>query len=240
MAGLWKNDLPNQLNWMTGSQESRCRRASPWRAPPWSWASIDGPVFHQSPLKLGRSSALHILDTEIIPAEGEIDRFGQITFGRIQLVCTLLKLEHIINNSSNGPFCLTKDKTANLNHDVGAFQDSELLTCMPIYFSEKENIGLIIERSGGSRGEYRRIGRYNILFRNNKMDETWERDIIEAGRTGRLQAKRSSKRDENEWHKAFIAASQSDWMKQRIRADDYEATEGMTSSGIPQFRISLV
>ena len=240
LAGLWRNDLPSQLNWMTGSPKTQCRRASPWRAPSWSWASIDGPVFHQSPLKLDRSSALHILNTEVTPAEGEIDNFGQIIFGKIRLVCTLLKLKYIINSSSNDSFCLIKDKTANLYHDVGAFQDSELLTCMPIYLSGKQNIGLILERSGGSFVEYRRVGRYTIRYHNNVTDETWIKDVIEAGKTGKHRARISNEGDEDMWNKAFIAASKSDWMKQRIREDDYEAREGMTSDGIPRFRISLV
>ncbi|MCJ1401959.1 hypothetical protein MMC11_005176 [Xylographa trunciseda] len=240
LAGLWKNDLPGQLNWVTDSQKIQCRRASPWRAPSWSWASIDGPVFFRSPLKLDRSTALHILNTEVTPAEGEIDNYGQIIFGKIQLVCTLLKLKYFINSPSNDHFCLIKDKTANLYHDVEAFKDSRLLTCLPIYLSEQDNIGLILERSEGSRGEYRRVGKYTIRVHNNVKDKTWMKDILEAVHTGKNLVGGQNEGDEYMWNMAFIAASKSDWMNRRITEDDYEAREGMTSDGIPQFRISLV
>ena len=106
LAGLWENDLPNQLNWMTGSRSCQCRRPSVWRAPSWSWASIDGPVFHQSPLQLDRSSALHIVDTEIIPAEGENDNFGRIASGKIQIVCILAKLKYATSGSADENFLL--------------------------------------------------------------------------------------------------------------------------------------
>ena len=209
LAGLWKNDLPSQLNWMTGSRTTQCCRANPWRASSWSKASIDGPVFRQKPLRLDRSSALHILNAEVIPAKDEIDKFGQIIFGKIQLVCTLLKLHYIIDGPIDDPFCLIKDKTANLYHDVGAFQNCKLLTCMPIYLSETQCIGLILERSGGPCGEYFRVGRYNIRFHNNVTDEIWGKFVTQAAKTGKAPARRQSEEDEYMWHKAFIAASKS-------------------------------
>ncbi|KAH8799041.1 heterokaryon incompatibility protein-domain-containing protein [Xylogone sp. PMI_703] len=48
LAGLWSSDLPYGLLWQTSPNESlknyEPRRAINYRAPSWSWASIDGPV----------------------------------------------------------------------------------------------------------------------------------------------------------------------------------------------------
>jgi hypothetical protein len=48
LAGLWRSDLPNGLLWMSSTNENlnhfKPRRSINYRAPSWSWASIDGLV----------------------------------------------------------------------------------------------------------------------------------------------------------------------------------------------------
>jgi Heterokaryon incompatibility protein (HET) len=52
LAGLWRDDLPESLLWSTDpdfrrhnrDQEIEYRRPRAWRAPSWSWASVEGPV----------------------------------------------------------------------------------------------------------------------------------------------------------------------------------------------------
>lgn len=43
VAGLWRKDLINELRWSGGD-----KRATPYRAPTWSWASVDGAVAFRS------------------------------------------------------------------------------------------------------------------------------------------------------------------------------------------------
>lgn len=63
LAGLWKPILAHQLFWRA---EKNCTRQKEWRAPSWSWASIDGPV---------------LLD---IPAEQQIERVDKVLFDVLQ------------------------------------------------------------------------------------------------------------------------------------------------------------
>lgn len=46
LAGLWRRNLGIQILWQVGavSDGVRTRRSLIYRAPPWSWASVDGPV----------------------------------------------------------------------------------------------------------------------------------------------------------------------------------------------------
>ena len=141
---------------------------------------------------------------------------------------------------ADDPFSLVEDGNANLYHDVGAFQDGEMLTCMPIYLSEKQILGLVLARTVGPRGEYSRVGRYSIRFHSTVSDEVFRKDVIEAAKKGKAPTRDPIERDENKWHKTFIAASQSGWMQKRIEEDDYEIGAGVTSDNIPQFRITLV
>ena len=49
-AGLWRERLVTQLFWICDCDEQRLRpRPTPYRAPSWSWASLDGPVTQRFP-----------------------------------------------------------------------------------------------------------------------------------------------------------------------------------------------
>ncbi|KAL8738938.1 MAG: hypothetical protein Q9181_000350 [Wetmoreana brouardii] len=60
-AGLWESDMPSALLWRTLDlpyQNYPCQRPSNYRAPSWSWASVDGHVLYDSQmLKDVRSSS---------------------------------------------------------------------------------------------------------------------------------------------------------------------------------------
>ncbi len=44
VVGLWASDLPRGLLWFGSSESSGLDRVEPYRAPSWSWASVDGPI----------------------------------------------------------------------------------------------------------------------------------------------------------------------------------------------------
>ena len=50
LAGLWRADMPSALLWRTGTEHNfiDCSRPTDYRAPSWSWASIQGPVTYDS------------------------------------------------------------------------------------------------------------------------------------------------------------------------------------------------
>ena len=43
-AGLWRRDMVSQLIWSVYSSSDNSHRPAEYRAPSWSWASVDGPV----------------------------------------------------------------------------------------------------------------------------------------------------------------------------------------------------
>ena len=48
LAGLWKNDIHRQLLWHSQLLQERLRkRSTPYRAPTWSWASMDAVVYNE-------------------------------------------------------------------------------------------------------------------------------------------------------------------------------------------------
>ncbi len=109
VAGHWKEHLPFDLLWATGKGTSQtdpnnCTRSAAYRAPSWSWASIDGPIhfiwiFQGISSSDGPNGRFHftidtdaeVLDVAVDPAhEGRYSN-GQLSGGSISLSGRLRK-----------------------------------------------------------------------------------------------------------------------------------------------------
>jgi len=83
-AGLWSSHLPRGLGW--GKHQSAQKRPSQWRAPTWSWASVDGPVgfveadWHES------ENLADVIDVKCERLSK--DTTGQLKSGYLTLLCT--------------------------------------------------------------------------------------------------------------------------------------------------------
>lgn len=107
LAGHWEIDLIRQLAW-TGSNDSQ--RASTYRAPSWSWASVDAPIqdfkFLYDPPE-GTREAFHplaeVLNVEVEPLTD--DPMGQVVSGSLALWGHLIELEvqSLLNSRYGGP-----------------------------------------------------------------------------------------------------------------------------------------
>lgn len=87
LAGLWRNNLINGLLWKVNMGEqidgSPSRRTTVYRAPTWSWASIDGMVTQVLDSDLYGDDLVSILDASTDPVGS--DEYGQLKGGRITL-----------------------------------------------------------------------------------------------------------------------------------------------------------
>jgi hypothetical protein len=90
LAGLWSKSLARNLLWHVVG-DSVHTRSKVWRAPTWSWASMDGGVnyferFHHHVF----DSAVEIVDAQCTPLSA--DHFGQVSSGFILLTGRLVKV----------------------------------------------------------------------------------------------------------------------------------------------------
>ncbi|KAF2176880.1 HET-domain-containing protein [Zopfia rhizophila CBS 207.26] len=92
LAGLWDYDLLVGICWSSACKNQHTR-PSTYRAPSWSWASLDGPVtlrrFHLAP----RDTVIYyteLLDADITPAG--LDPFGPVTAGYLKLSAAMLEV----------------------------------------------------------------------------------------------------------------------------------------------------
>ena len=97
LAGLWSTDIVKHLCWKVVYQDSPGARPMKYRAPTWSWASIDGPITFQ---EVFSKSLLLIQDTQIELKRSDIV-FGEVISGWIFLKAIRLKPKEV---SADGRF----------------------------------------------------------------------------------------------------------------------------------------
>ncbi|KAI8964485.1 HET-domain-containing protein [Daldinia sp. FL1419] len=106
LAGLWKHHLPGALLWRT---KVPGRRPSSYRAPSWSWASLDGDIAELD----GATSpwSVQILKAETTPKGDDIT--GEITGGVLTVrgyICTGqdVELRKMLPRINDRPICLIR------------------------------------------------------------------------------------------------------------------------------------
>ncbi|KAK8219179.1 hypothetical protein M8818_000911 [Zalaria obscura] len=90
LAGLWRDILPYQLMWSTSSGD--CTSRDNERAPSWSWASINGPLFARTPTEHGAGSRLLATVLEATTKLTGDDAFGRVSAGEIRLEVPLCRV----------------------------------------------------------------------------------------------------------------------------------------------------
>ncbi|OAF62613.1 hypothetical protein VC83_00784 [Pseudogymnoascus destructans] len=104
LAGLWRDNLEEQLCWARPRlQSSIMRPRPPWRAPTWFWASIDGNVTWYARQKgILETAYAQVLDA--YTTKYGYDPFGQMTSGVIRVACSTMAAGYLVHPSeSNNP-----------------------------------------------------------------------------------------------------------------------------------------
>ncbi|KAG4437371.1 hypothetical protein IFR05_007135 [Cadophora sp. M221] len=99
LAGLWENSLRDDLLWGhwsidVGAKPARCRPES-YRAPTWSWASVDGNV--RWPLANGNGEGPYLVDIiEVQCKQDGEDLFGCVSSGFVKLRGGSKKIDRLV------------------------------------------------------------------------------------------------------------------------------------------------
>ncbi|KAL9619850.1 MAG: hypothetical protein Q9160_005590 [Pyrenula sp. 1 TL-2023] len=105
MAGLWKNNLLHDCMW-TSTNKERFNRPKTWRAPSWSWASVDSPVSF-SKVTVDAMEEAEVLDCEVEPRYSDAP-FGEVKSGRLRICGPLRtipreKIVELLQNQGMAP-----------------------------------------------------------------------------------------------------------------------------------------
>ncbi|KAK7212931.1 hypothetical protein V2G26_020109 [Clonostachys chloroleuca] len=172
LAGLWEGDLPSNMLWYVHSVGGKCCRSEKYRAPSWSWASLEAEEdvnFWHSPLR-GRV-LVEIEEASVTPLLN-IDVTEEVVDGHLRLKGSVFQAELSIHDTS------VRDKSGGLQIRVqgekldGTLFPDENITatstsvyCLPVWIATKPMekkegaVALILKPvEGKPRGWYSRLG----------------------------------------------------------------------------------
>ncbi|KAM3087016.1 hypothetical protein ACMFMG_001125 [Clarireedia jacksonii] len=203
LAGLWRKQVEEQLCWYICCKASR-RPA--WRAPTWSWASVDGQVLWH-PVQSGvlETKYAHVIDASTTPYG--YDSFGQVSGGMIRLACSAIAVGYITQTefSSESKFnenatvtLKTGDSTRNFPIMLDCLDDishdhSEAIHLVPILggksgaacIIENEKIyeikieGIVLQRKKDGTDKYGRIGSFGFYKNKVRWDESLIKELYD-------------------------------------------------------------
>ncbi|KFA73094.1 hypothetical protein S40288_02745 [Stachybotrys chartarum IBT 40288] len=103
LAGLWSTDMLRGLCWQGNDSEFPNSRPDQYRAPSWSWASIDGMIGHFSNLHVGDLAYVRNAHVDL---ESSMAPCGQVTGGWLHLRAIKLRLyQRVDQDHEHVTFC---------------------------------------------------------------------------------------------------------------------------------------
>jgi hypothetical protein len=167
-AGLWGRNLITQLFWIGPSNGRQLSpQPSPYRAPSWSWASLDGRIsliFYDEESYKKLETLINIIDCEIETATG--DTTGIVTGGTLKLSGWLASIQ-LRPDSENG-WCLFFNGTwwkdrPRLYINLDYMLPTSQLHCLPLFVDTHQSPQwsvscLLLGPTGDVKGQFRRVG----------------------------------------------------------------------------------
>jgi hypothetical protein len=189
VAGMWRKDLELQLCWFKVASSWRGQIVISYRAPTWSWASLDCQVklWGQGPEP--EDVWIRVLDVQLQHLDS--DPLGQLSMAQLRLSCFYLvdvgvKMRQLDSTNPSGRegVLIVGRKPLNcwISFDRLADDESHKLQkakAMPVcMYSAREATGLLLEPTGKQRGQYQRIGWFYFIFGCSKNSKVFLSNMI--------------------------------------------------------------
>ncbi|KAK0496053.1 heterokaryon incompatibility protein-domain-containing protein [Armillaria luteobubalina] len=193
-AGMWEHQLPGALLWKNSGGEECCSRPDGYRAPSWSWASIDGEV---NVLSCGSDGILcSIIHCDVTPVR-PINPFGAVKVGGSLVIDTVLQpavwypasereslftAARAQSDPSKWPDSYYNQGFIGLVHRDAVEPVSEESGCVHVslgFVRQALNYAyglVLISATANESCVFRRIGVFESHFRHNPIIEEWLND----------------------------------------------------------------
>ena len=170
IVGMWRSKLEEQLCWKLSynGQVNNSKEIVPYRAPTWSWASVDGVIDFESSWDPSEMIVnIKVLEVEIIRPGADL--FGAISFAKLLISCIVVVPGEIVFGKSNigSTVYWLEVEGSRIFHFHPTLDRSELyegaissVHMLPIlgWGGLEEIHGLLLNPTGQARGEYQRTG----------------------------------------------------------------------------------
>ncbi|CAO2652291.1 Nn.00g005740.m01.CDS01 [Neocucurbitaria sp. VM-36] len=167
VAGIWRKDLEFQLCWYN-SIGQQCKRVAPYRAPTWSWASLDCLIDCSIAERLKYTRANTVLWIEVLDVQLQFagaDALGQLSSASLRLGCTrLLHVTLQFEVETDYMTVANKKFEALVSVDQGNATKVHEAVALPIFGSSDSGriLGLFLEPTTQQKGQYRRLGIFDL------------------------------------------------------------------------------
>lgn len=211
LAGLWRERLIFNLSWSVSGER---RKRPTWRAPSWSWMSVDSQTcYYQwgiwSPTKLIKDRREYISVQDAWTTPYGPDPFGQVSGGLLSIKCSALvraelldsgrSVEALRGKSSAGPrFVRLKSAATHFPVSMDVLEDEA--ECSEVYllpvFGGPSGLRWKSARKGVEEDEWETDGEESQDVVSNHSDNNWVDDRQE-GEEAEVQDDASNNSDEN-------------------------------------------
>ncbi|KFY50683.1 hypothetical protein V495_00120 [Pseudogymnoascus sp. VKM F-4514 (FW-929)] len=201
LAGLWRKDIEFQLLWQQQRPGKRLPPGSKYRAPSWSWASVDEEGFvyyHPRHEEQEYVYYAHVLSAHVVPVGKNI--FGEVKSGELQMSYSVMLVGQLKRDRMFGPNdwgALYQVEINSPYNEKDSFQvtlesyelDGRDVYLLPVLETlgkdkhDKGNIkGLVVLPTGTKKGEYSRAGSFYLSGFNevNRKDQDRFLELLEA------------------------------------------------------------
>jgi len=124
-AGLWRYNLIKQLCWVSNITSQKRRAGSPYRAPSWSWASVNGIFLVDDE---GEEDCCNFVSAVVLPKNAEIP-YGEVIHASIK-ICGRMFLASVPRPTG------TSYQTCTLIHNEGEIAEPPLQSFYKTYFHQ--------------------------------------------------------------------------------------------------------
>jgi len=187
LAGIWESELLTDLLWhvIDTKMSSRCY---PWRAPSWSWASVENIITYDEMNSPGKWHFLAtVIKVECIPAG--LDTTGAVSSGHLVLSGKLIKSSHYDpanNQAPNGsynegevrsrlipdfPFSTIPKAIAKPDIDIFLLEIGQTEI-----WGRISAIYLVLNKLNTEPDTYQRVG-LEYIYGKSKAGEIWEQNV---------------------------------------------------------------
>ncbi|KAJ1324736.1 HET domain-containing protein [Microdochium nivale] len=190
-AGLWEDDFPGTLGWkVTGP----AYRVPEYRAPSWSWASLDGGVAMYSSSFRDHAGKLSTLEATDVTYSNE-DETGEVRSGTITLRGPCSKARFEFGSDNTGKITSVEDRNGDNMSEIeehSSWWSTVTFDTLSDFMSEAMviwlNYYLPIQGSSVSGlilaslkdGTFRRLGVAQIHFERKEAVQSFKDDLAEA------------------------------------------------------------
>ncbi|RFU28712.1 hypothetical protein B7463_g7603, partial [Scytalidium lignicola] len=221
LAGLWRKDIELQFLWCQQSPGRRLRSGSKYRAPSWSWASVDEKGFvHYSPRFEGIEHVYyaHVLSASVVPAGKE--PFGELEGGELRMSYSVMlagQLKKIHGEERDDMdfsyYEVEIDSPDDRKENFQVYPDFDELDWRDIYllpvletlgkdkYNKRDLQGLIILPTGSKKGEYSCAGVFDMSAFDDGYQKTQDRflGLLEASGKATAEARCANVLEEPEF-----------------------------------------